>query len=51
MNLLSVPPSALSDGFMGDIGGDIGDGDRVSETFKVHFEAQIWHIPHVLKRW
>ena len=31
---LSVPvPSALSDGFMGDIGGDIGDGDRVSETF------------------
>ena len=38
---LSVPPSALSDGFMGDIGGEIGDGDRVSETLKVHFSTRL----------
>jgi len=24
---------------MGDMGGDMGDGDRVSETFKVHFKV------------
>ena len=40
---------------MGDIGGEIGDGDRVSETLKVHFNPRLemygWKVAEKVVKW